>query len=189
MFDLHYPDFIQELSWLHWTPVEVARRAARILVTKPGTRVLDIGCGPGKFCVTAAMATDGHFTGVEQREQLAATARWMVRKHKLTNVEIIHTNITEIDFRQYDAFYLYNPFEENTHYLAAIDASVELSQELYDKYTSYVSTQLSLAPDGTRIVTYAGMCEEVPSCYDLQQLQSSLDLKLWIKSAKKSSNL
>ena len=62
-FDLIYPPQIRELSSLHWTPVAVAAEAAKLLVTAPGTRVLDIGCGPGKFCLVGASLTDGRFTG------------------------------------------------------------------------------------------------------------------------------
>ena len=69
-FDLIYPAQIRQLSALHWTPVAVAAEAAKFLVTAPETRVLDIGCGPGKFCLVAASLTDGHFSGVEQRNDL-----------------------------------------------------------------------------------------------------------------------
>ena len=44
---------------MHWTPVHVARRAAQFLVTGPETRVLDVGSGPGKFCLVGALATQG----------------------------------------------------------------------------------------------------------------------------------
>ena len=73
-FDLVYPKWIQDLSESHWTPVPIALEAARFLVTQPGTRVLDIGCGPGKFCAIGALTTKGHFTGVEQRSRLALIA-------------------------------------------------------------------------------------------------------------------
>ncbi len=131
------------------------------------------------------MASDGHFTGIEQRKHLADLAKWTVRKHQLSNVEIIHGCVTEIDFSNYDAFYLYNPFQENTVFIGAIDTTVELSVDLYDKYTKYVATQLSLAPLGTRIVTYAGACEEIPECYDLKRTDSTWDLKLWVKSKER----
>ncbi|MGI8819806.1 MAG: hypothetical protein ACR2ID_02870 [Chthoniobacterales bacterium] len=49
-FDLLYPPEIRELSAIFWTPVRLAAEAARLLVPLPGTRVLDVGCGPGKFC-------------------------------------------------------------------------------------------------------------------------------------------
>ncbi len=37
--------------------------------------MLDIGCGPGKFCLLGPSLTDGRFTGVEQRSELVAAAR------------------------------------------------------------------------------------------------------------------
>jgi SAM-dependent methyltransferase len=74
---------------------------------------LDIGCGPGKFCLVAATPTDGHFAGVEQRADLAAAARAAANVLGLTNIEIMHGNVTDIAFADYDAFYLFNPFEEN----------------------------------------------------------------------------
>src|SRR4051812_42201210 len=92
-FDLAYPDWIQQLSDTHWTPIGVARWAARQLVTGPGTRVLDIGCGPGKFCVVGAAITEGHFTGVEQRGGLAAAARQLASRYRTSRVKIIHSNI------------------------------------------------------------------------------------------------
>ena len=62
-FDRLLPFYWRRLSIMHWTPVHVARRAAQLLVTGPKTRVLDVGSGPGKFCLVGAMATLGHFTG------------------------------------------------------------------------------------------------------------------------------
>mgnify|MGYP000969840975 CR=1 FL=1 len=67
-FDLAYPPEIRAKSKAHWTPVSIARRAAEFLVREPGTRVLDIGCGPGKFCIVGALGTEGRFTGIEQRQ-------------------------------------------------------------------------------------------------------------------------
>jgi SAM-dependent methyltransferase len=181
-FDLNYPAPIQDLSVCHWTPVGIARRAAKMLLRAPKTRVLDIGCGPGKFCIAAALGSDGHFTGIEQRKHLADIAKWYVRRHKLSNVEIIHGNVMELDFRKFDAFYLYNPFQENLTYSGAIDSTVELSRDLYDQYTKYVAAQLTQTPIGTRIVTYSGACEEIPEGFDIKRSDSTWDLKLWIKS-------
>jgi SAM-dependent methyltransferase len=74
-FDQVWPLRLRKLSPLHWTPIVVASHASKLLVTKPGTRVLDIGCGPGKFCLIAAALTDGYFTGVEQRREDARPAQ------------------------------------------------------------------------------------------------------------------
>ena len=181
-FDLVYPPEIRAASDRHWTPVIVARRAAEFLVREPGTRVLDIGCGPGKFCIVGALMTEGRFTGVEQRHHLCEVARSVIGQAKLPNAEIIHGNVTEIAFSNFDAFYLFNPFEENLETTLKIDATVHLCGDLYEKYTEHVARQLALAPLGTRLVTYCGSCEEVPLGYEC--LNSSLDygLKFWEKT-------
>ena len=180
-FDLLYPLEIRELSSIHWTPVSVARKAVRFLVNKPGTRVLDIGCGPGKFCMVGALTTEGLFTGVEQRESLCKLARHTIRKAKLANVEILHSNVTEIDFSQFDAFYLFNPFEENLLVAGQIDEAVDLSESLYDQYTAYVCSQLAAAPLGTRLATYCGQHEDVPVGFRRKGALFNNALKLWEK--------
>lgn len=181
-FNRVYPLKIQNQSADHWTPVQIARKAARWLVTKPGTRVLDIGSGPGKFCAVGATTTTGYFTGVEQRAHLAAIAGDMIRDQGIARVEFIHGNITGIRFSDYDAFYIYNPFQENILPSLRIDSRVEMAESLYLEYTGYVEAQLTQAPLGTRVVTYVGECEEIPACYDCDREAFGGYLKLWIKT-------
>lgn len=180
-FDMVYPVEIRLQSRVHWTPVMIARRAAEFLVREPGTRVLDIGCGPGKFCIVGALTTAGRFTGVEQRRHLGDAARSVIGQAGLVNAEIVDGNVTGVDFSVYDAFYLFNPFEENLETTLTIDATVELSSQIYERYTEYVAGQLAMAPLGTRVATYCGVCEEVPTGYEC--LSSSVDhrLKFWEK--------
>ena len=169
LFDRRYPVKIERLSPRHWTPVQVARLAARLLVRQPGMRVLDVGCGPGKFCAVGALVTDGHFTGIEQRPRLAAIARDMIREHGIERVEIIGGNIVDVPFRNYDAFYIYNPFQENILPSLRIDATVDVAAELYERYIAHLQTELSGMPAGTRVVTFHGACEEVPSAYECDE--------------------
>lgn len=182
-FDRIYPAEIRDLSWRHWTPLAVARQAAKFLVSEPKTRVLDLGCGPGKFCIVGALTTVGHFTGVEQRQQLADLARVTIQRERIPNAEIVHANITDIDLQAYDAFYLFNPFEENRFKRGKIDSSVEFSEALYERYTEYVATELARAPLGTRVVTYGGLCEEIPLSYREQRSSFGGVLKLWRKTS------
>ncbi|MEO6848467.1 MAG: methyltransferase domain-containing protein [Chthoniobacterales bacterium] len=184
LFEQIYPQEIRELSAIHWTPLTIARRAARLLVTRPGMRVLDIGCGVGKFCILGALTTRGHFTGVEQRKHLVDFACTAIQILKVPNARILHGNITETEFAEFDAFYLFNPFEENLFEAGKIDASVSLSLALYKQYVRYVAEQLALAPIGTRLVTYGGYCHEVPNCYDSRQKVSDEQLKLWVKTSE-----
>lgn len=180
-FDQIYPSRIRNLSPLQWTPVRVAAEAAKLLVTVPTTRVLDIGCGPGKFCLVAAALTHAHFTGIEQRADLAAAARKAAATLQSANVEIIDGNMTEIAFADYDAFYLYNPFEENMARGHKIDSAVPLSPVLFKRYNNYVATNLGSRPIGTRVVTYAGYADEIPACYECESALFRNELKLWIK--------
>jgi len=180
-FDLIYPRQIRELSPVFWTPVAVAAEAAKMLVTAPGTRVLDIGCGPGKFCLVDASLTDGRFTGIEHRSDLVAAGRQAAADLGITNVEFVQGNVLDVAFADYDAFYLFNPFEENLLHGHKIDRLVPLSPELFKRYTNHVSAQLGMRPIGTGVVTYMGYADDIPACYSCEEALFGDDLKLWIK--------
>jgi len=170
------------MSAVHWTPIRIARQAANFLAPSPETRVLDIGSGPGKFCLVGALETNGSFHGIEQRGWLVDAARAVNSRARLPNLDFTHGNVLDLDFRNYDAFYVFNPFEENLEPVMRIDDAVALDAILYERYTLHVATQLSLAPLGTRLVTYHGACDEVPTGYE--PVETSLDcrLKFWMKT-------
>jgi SAM-dependent methyltransferase len=180
-FDRIYPAEIRDLSSIFWTPVAIAAEAAKLLAPESGMRVLDVGCGPGKFCLIAAALTEGHFTGIEQRVDLVEAARLAARALDVGGVEFLHVNVTEVVFADYDAFYIFNPFEENMHG-HRIDSAIPLSPELFKRYTSHVADQLGRQPNGTRVVTYMGYGDEIPSCYDCEGTRFGNDLKLWRKT-------
>lgn len=180
-FDQIYPDAVRKLSSIFWTPVAVAAEAARLLVSNPGARVLDVGCGAGKFCLVGATLTDGRFTGVEQRAELVSAARAAAAQLGAEGVEFLHANITDVPFANFDAFYIFNPFEEHLHG-HKIDKAVQLSPALFTRYTRYVSDQIGQRPRGTRVVTYMGYADDIPACYDCECALFNDDLKLWIKN-------
>ncbi len=180
-FNRIYPLSIQKLAKRHWTPVEVAKSAADFLVRHPGSKVLDIGSGAGKFCLVAASTTQGIFTGVEQRKDLADLATEIAVSNDIRNVYFIHANITEIDFSEYNAFYFYNSFQENIEPGARIDEDVETDTRYYERYSDYVNLELSKKPVGTRLVTYWSALYEVPENYRLQFSAYNDMLKFWEK--------
>lgn len=180
-FNAIYPEWIRKLSQRHWTSVAVAKQAAAFLVDKPGTRVLDIGSGPGKFCMVGASYTKGHFTGVEQRQDLVELSNKILRCHRIPNVNFIHSNITSVELKDYDAFYFYNSFHENIDRSAKIDETIDASIELYDLYHQYLYEQLCLVPKGSRLVTYWSTLKEVPSNYQFQFSLYDGVLKFWKK--------
>ena len=183
-FDRILPFHWRRLSIMHWTPVHVARRAAQLLVTGPETRVLDVGSGTGKFCLVAALATLGHFTGVEQRAYLVEFSRSFAYTYAIPRVCFLRANARDLDWSCYNAFYFYNPFYENLDPDKKIDKHVELSLSLNDQYIRMAQERLAEAPSGTRVVTFHGMGGEMPDGYErvLQEFQDTGFLELWIMS-------
>ena len=180
-FNLIYPKYAQKVAKRHFSPIKVARLAALYLVKSKDTKILDVGSGVGKFCLIGAACTEGSFFGVEQRKNLVGVAKRTAKRHNLTNATFINANITTISFKDFDAFYIFNPFYENISTLEAIDYSVELSSELFQEYSLYVREQLDTMPIGTRLATYFSFLVEVPDSYEIRFTAIDDKLKMWEK--------
>jgi predicted RNA methylase len=180
-FDWLYPKHFQLLSLKHFTPLSIAQKAAEFL-SLPNTRVLDIGSGAGKFCITAGYHfPETFFYGVEQRHELHYLAESINRYTGLPNVNFIYGNVTQINFKEFDHFYFYNSFFENIDQMYQIDDTIELSEGLYNYYTQYLHMALSAKPSGTRLVTFYSLEQEIPPDYRLADVSYDTLLKMWIK--------
>jgi hypothetical protein len=164
-FDWLYPADVAAHAALHWTPVEVAVRAARHLAPTSEARVLDVGCGPGKFCLVGALTTGACFTGVEQRRHLVAIAKRAALRLGLRNATFHHVNAFEVNWDGYDGFYLFNPFSEQL--TGSADGEVSGSFAIYRYYTREAQRRLARVRPGTRVVTYHGFGGEMPTSFDL----------------------
>jgi SAM-dependent methyltransferase len=151
-FDAFYPDWVRSRSKRHWTPVEVAQRAAELLVADDNTRVLDVGSGAGKFCIIGALTTRGVFSGIEKRPELVEVARVAAKHFGARRTDFIHGDITSVDWRAFNAFYLFNPFLE---YAEGLGGAID--------YIRFTSARLEAAPVGTRVATYHGYGGRMPS--------------------------
>lgn len=181
-FDHLYPEEMQQLSARHWTPLSVARKAARFLDSKKGVKVLDIGSGIGKFCLTAAFShPNAFFYGVEQRCDLVCYADKIKEILELKNVSFRHCNFTQLNFLDYDHFYFYNSFYENLIGTDKIDNNIYYSTGLYNYYNRYLYTQLGKMPSGTRLATFHSLEDEIPPSYQLVNMDRDNLLKCWIK--------
>lgn len=182
IFNSLYPKPIQEVAEKHWTPVNVAKKAAAFLAISPEVKVLDIGSGSGKFCLIAANEHPlTSFYGVEQRENLVDLSAGLARELRLENVFFICDNICNIDFEKYDHFYFYNSFYENVPGTQKIDSTIKYSEELYNYYNRYLYRQLKKKPEGTRLVTYHSFGSEIPAGYEVVNTDYNEFLKFWIK--------
>jgi len=191
-FDRLFPAELREASERHWTPVAVARRAARLLVTSERTRVLDIGAGIGKFCMVGALATRGTFVGVEQRGSLVEIARRAARRLGAERARFIHGGLEAIDWDAFDAFYLYNPFYEHLiDFVVPPGEQVARSAITHAQHVTTTSVRLALARCGTRVVTYHGFGAPMPIGYRRLHLEAHGGdlLELWIKEAASARRL
>ena len=180
-FDGLFPIHIQNLSAIHWTPLNVAAVAARFLAQNASARIIDIGAGVGKFCIAGSLYSKGTFTGIEQRKNFVAIGNKVIKQLGLRNVSLIHGNFTEIDLSGYTGIYFFNSFHENLVFADALDNKVEMSSELYELYSAHLTRQLNAMPVGTRLATFWLSIAEIPDCYKLQESHFNNLLKLWVK--------
>jgi SAM-dependent methyltransferase len=186
-FDERLPASLQVKSAIHFTPVEVARRAAALLAPVAGMTVLDVGAGPGKFCLVAAHAvSNARFVGVEVRGHLVRVANRLAAELGVPNVEFVHGDAFDLDWSTFDAFYLYNPFAEHLLERAfLLDDQIERDPNSFEGFVNAVCERLAEARVGTRVVTYHGFGACPPSGFHLvsEDAIGSDRVELWIKFA------
>ena len=189
-FDGIFPDWVKTYSDMHWTPLTIAWRASLLLVSNPDTRVLDVGSGAGKFCLVGSAITKGTFIGIERRRPLVDVARSIVKHFELDRVSFICGNAMDIDWREFNAFYLYNPFAEHLSINAEDrieadygDDSILWSDEIYSQYRDETFSRLSGLKKGTRVATLNGYGKKMPSGYSLIYRGGDLSrpLQVWKK--------
>jgi len=182
-FDSLYSLRAQQLSSMHWTPIEIAKKAAAHLTGgQTGKNILDIGSGVGKFCIVAAHIFPDHiFHGVEQRKALIDEAIIAQNATNITNVKFIHANFNELDMDDFDHIYFYNSFSENLFHYKPIDNLIVCSEDIYKEYLNRFYEMLQDKPSGTRVATFHCNNEYVPPSYKRVQHVTGEALKLWIK--------
>lgn len=182
-FDHLYPEWGRRLSTVHWTPVAIARRAAQWLVARPGTRVLDVGSGVGKFALIGSLVTDGVFYGIEQRRHFVDVAQAAARGMGAKRAHFLHGNMMTLDWGMFDAFYLYNPFFDDLHAFNPYTPTDHDKVNLTLAHVEFVQRHLLRARVGTRVVTYHGFGGVLPPCYQLypQSGTPMEELKLWMR--------
>lgn len=185
-FDELLPTRLQLKASVHFTPINVAQHAVRLLAPRPGTMVLDVGSGVGKFCIAAALAApQAQFVGVEWRRHLVRWGERIARAKQLSNARFIHADAIDLDWSEYQSFYLYNPFAEQLHSPAfVLDRTIDFDPAKFILYVNAVRARLAAARIGTRLVTYHGFGGPPPAGYELvrEEAIGTDRLELWIKT-------
>ena len=166
---------------MHWTPVDVALRAAALLAPGHCARVLDVGSGVGKVCLIGAATTSATWFGIEQDADMVGAANTAAGQMRIERrARFIHGDLDAVDWTTFDAFYLFNPFAEILH-ASAGDALTR--RERYVASIDFVQRRLADTAPGTRVVTYHGFGGEMPLGFDLIHREAAREdeLQLWIK--------
>jgi len=184
-FDSVYSYPVQRLSEQHWTPVAVAFVAAKLLVRDKESRVLDVGSGAGKFCHVGATVTPARFYGIDQSNFLVEEAQSICQLKGITNAEFTLGNALDLDWRQFDAVYLFNPFFENIGPSSRLDRAAELDSKIFMESVATVENKLREMPAGTRVVTYYGFGGKMPVGYKpyFKSPYRGDYLRAWVKIA------
>lgn len=189
-FDEQLPFGLQLKAGMYFTPIDVAQTAALLLAPNPGMVVLDVGAGAGKFCLAAASAVpSATFVGVEHRGPLVRLAQRLAAQLTITNVRFVHADAFDLDWSEFDAFYLFNPFAEQLFdNVFVLDRTITLDPTNFATHVTAVRRRLACARIGTRLVTYHGFGAPPPLGYDMDQVKpaGSDRIELWIKTREVS---
>ncbi len=185
-FDRFLPYELRTLSSEFWTPLVVTQRVALWLNDLPVRKVVDIGSGAGKFCVATALATGAEFVGIEQRPRLVAAARELAGSFGVEDrVKFQVGVIGEIPVPEADAYYLFNPFEENSDHFDGdrIDDDVEIGRQRYERDVRATHALLAQLPLGSYVVKYNGYGGTMPDGYEVLDVVrvTPCVLRLWQK--------
>ena len=184
-FDEVYPHAVRELSRVHWSPVSVARRATELLTSAGDRRirlVLDVGAGAGKMCVIGGMLSGAVFVGIEQRAWLVAAAQRAAHAMRAdATTSFLQRDVFEIEWDEFDAIYLFNPFHECIDPTARIDSAVPCGPHVHARAVAVTSARLLSTRPGTRVVTYAGFGGQMPDAFRIvrREAVAGENLELW----------
>jgi len=179
-FDQVYPEDLRDRSYLHWTPVAIAVRAAALLAPSPDVRVLDVGAGVGKLCLIGALVTGATWWGIEQDPgQIAAAnhAAWALDIAPRTR--FVHGDGSRLDWDEFDALYFYNPFST---VMLAPHASPFVRYATIQGTLCRIEQRLAATRPGTRVVTFHGFGGHLPAGFTRVSREPAGDdaLELWI---------
>lgn len=186
-FDARLPAELRRKSSVHFTPVDIARRAAVLAAPSGSEIVLDVGAGVGKFCLIAAhQRRAAHFVGVEVRPQLVTVATRLATEWRLPNVSFVCGDAFDLDWSDFRAFYFFNPFAEQL--LPSpfkLDDALQGGPDGFERCVARTLERLDTARPDTRVVLLQGFGAAMPGSYELVSSDrlSLHALELWIRTS------
>lgn len=124
-----------------WVPVftKDMDRVIELADLQEGEKILDLGCGNGKLCLSIARKTQGIATGIELAWPLYALCKFRQLIYNNKNLNFIFGDLYKEDLNKYDVLYVYG-----------------ISKTLKNKLSQKILAEVQ---PGTRIISY---CFEIP---------------------------
>lgn len=181
-FDDLVPDELRHLSDVHWTPINVAIRVAKLVSLHPWQRLLDVGAGIGKLCVVGALSSAGSWYGIEHHESLVSNAERLAREFGVgQRTTFLHGDAFAIDWDTFDVLYFYNPFELPLF----SDRLDPTSLDVFRMQVAGVEARLNALHAGARVVTLNGFGGAMPASFELlhqeKDTSTGMDLAYWVQ--------
>lgn len=184
-FDKIFPHYYQLQSAVHWSSIQVAAQIADWIKPLKRKKFIDIGCGVGKLCILLRLLTDHEIYGIEQRRNLVKIANEIIERNNLQNLFVTEENMLDLNWADYDIYYLYNPFQEHVvgEGIGVLEGNVDFDKKHFVHYTSEVFRQLAWAAPGKCLITFHGYGGSVPRSWKMTKSRhiENGDLTMWIK--------
>lgn len=187
-FDQIYPPRMRVLSDIQWSSLAVARQIVDLVGRNSKSRFIDIGSGVGKLCTLLSFMTDLEIFGIEQRKDLFDISQAIAKENHLSRLHFIHGNMLDINWSDFDIFYLYNPFQEHLcgHWdLGLIDKNIDLDRKHHVQYVSEVFRQMTWLAPGKKVITFHGYGGLMPPSMKILDIRTIGDghLCVWEKKS------
>lgn len=137
------------------------------------------------MCTIGALTAAGTWVGVEQHATLVDSATELSRLLGVANrTRFLTADVFAVDWNDFDALYLYNPFE-----LAVFGDAVPRQPPSIQ--VARAQQRLAALPNCTRVVTFHGFGGVMPATFELlyheRTVPLGLDLALWIQRTSRAS--
>ena len=185
-FDQVLPPRYRDCSDVQWTTIRAAQAFVSLIGENQKASFVDLGSGVGKMCLLLALLTDLEITGVERRESLVKVARNLAETNAPGRIHYLKMDMFELEWRDYDLLYMYNPFFElvcRTGLL--IDSNIQGGDLAFRKSINSVYKKLDQLLPGQRVVTFHGFGGKFPANFKLIQrvVVGKGSLGLWERSS------
>jgi len=104
---------------------------------------------------------------VSNKGNTCSTRKGSQEKLGRLHVKFVHKNFTQIDLKEFDGFYFYNPFLKSIPGTEKIDDSIAYSPEFISLLQSLLIPPAEEMPAGTRVASYCSWGDEIPPGYRL----------------------